>query len=296
MLQACLLSISPERPVSPLCSVSASPSYVCSASCSARLLDTSRADTEEEEEFYIVAIVCFTNIGIEISPVVVTQIASVLVMLALWGTIAVNIKLAVKESASIASNAVGKLHHSPMNSMNPVGDGSKLRPAYKVLDTNAFSASSTFTSSSHVVPLLFLTVTASNHCACPWQQTQRTQSFPRLTLSSHAAFASYLSPLLRVVVQEPYCCCSFAEGTSADDIIMNTGSEVGALLVDGLGDGVAVACPSQELSFLRNMSFGVLQGSRMRNTKTGAAATAACPLWLGCAARERGGKVVVGGR
>ena len=50
---------------------------------------------------------------------------------------------------------------------------------------------------------------------------------------------------------------------------MQTGSEVGALLVDGLGDGIAVACPSQDLNFLRNMSFGVLQGSRMRNTKTG---------------------------
>ena len=50
---------------------------------------------------------------------------------------------------------------------------------------------------------------------------------------------------------------------------MQTGSEVGALLVDGLGDGVAVSCPSQDLNFLRNMSFGVLQGSRMRNTKTG---------------------------
>lgn len=67
-----------------------------------------------------------------------------------------------------------------------------------------------------------------------------------------------------------YCVlCSFPEGTSGDDIIMQTGSEVGALLVDGLGDGVAVACPSQDLNFLRNMSFGVLQGSRMRNTKTG---------------------------
>lgn len=51
---------------------------------------------------------------------------------------------------------------------------------------------------------------------------------------------------------------------------MTTGSQVGALLVDGLGDGVAVSCPTQDLSFLRNMSFGVLQGSRMRNTKTGA--------------------------
>lgn len=79
----------------------------------------------------------------------------------------------------------------------------------------------------------------------------------------------HLSSLLREL-QKSHCCCSFPEGTSGDDIIMNTGSEVGALLVDGLGDGVAVACPSQELFFLRNMSFGVLQGSRMRNTKTGA--------------------------
>ncbi|KAL3136509.1 hypothetical protein ABBQ38_005759 [Trebouxia sp. C0009 RCD-2024] len=61
---------------------------------------------------------------------------------------------------------------------------------------------------------------------------------------------------------------SFPEGASGDDIIMTTGSQVGALLVDGLGDGVAVSCPTQDLSFLRNMSFGVLQGSRMRNTKT----------------------------
>lgn len=68
---------------------------------------------------------------------------------------------------------------------------------------------------------------------------------------------------------------------------MNTGSEVGALLVDGLGDGVAVACPSQDLAFLRNMSFGVLQGSRMRNTKTGQAPIkAACTL---CACAELGG-------
>ncbi len=64
---------------------------------------------------------------------------------------------------------------------------------------------------------------------------------------------------------------------------MQTGSEVGALLVDGLGDGIAVSCPSQDLNFLRNMSFGVLQGSRMRNTKTGDLILHLLLLW--CSAR-----------
>ena len=40
------------------------------------------------------------------------------------------------------------------------------------------------------------------------------------------------------------------------------------MLCDGLGDGVMVECPTEDLDFLRNMSFGLLQGSRMRNTKT----------------------------
>jgi len=32
------------------------------------------------------------------------------------------------------------------------------------------------------------------------------------------------------------------------------------MLCDGLGDGVMVECPSEDLEFLRNMSFGLLQG------------------------------------
>ena len=57
-------------------------------------------------------------------------------------------------------------------------------------------------------------------------------------------------------------------GTSRDEIVITTGTEVGAMLCDGLGDGVMVECPTEDLEFLRNMSFGLLQGSRMRNTKT----------------------------
>jgi (E)-4-hydroxy-3-methylbut-2-enyl-diphosphate synthase len=47
------------------------------------------------------------------------------------------------------------------------------------------------------------------------------------------------------------------------------GMQVGALLVDGLGDGVMVNAPkAMTTAELRPLSFALLQGSRMRNTKT----------------------------
>ncbi|CAK0779583.1 hypothetical protein CVIRNUC_004810 [Coccomyxa viridis] len=60
----------------------------------------------------------------------------------------------------------------------------------------------------------------------------------------------------------------FQSGASRDEQILTSGTEIGALLVDGLGDGVLIECRSEDLEVLRLMSFGLLQGSRMRNTKT----------------------------
>lgn len=40
------------------------------------------------------------------------------------------------------------------------------------------------------------------------------------------------------------------------------------MLVDGLGDGVMLEAADQDFDFLRSTSFGMLQGCRMRNTKT----------------------------
>lgn len=60
----------------------------------------------------------------------------------------------------------------------------------------------------------------------------------------------------------------FPEGTHRDDLVISAGSEAGALLVDGLGDGLLLEAPDQDFDFLRNTSFGLLQGCRMRNTKT----------------------------
>ncbi|KAH9288308.1 hypothetical protein KI387_032425 [Taxus chinensis] len=60
----------------------------------------------------------------------------------------------------------------------------------------------------------------------------------------------------------------FPEGTHKDDLVIGAGSQAGALLVDGLGDGLMLEAQDQDFDFLRNTSFGLLQGCRMRNTKT----------------------------
>merc|ERR1719160_595430 len=62
--------------------------------------------------------------------------------------------------------------------------------------------------------------------------------------------------------------CAKGETT---EMALEVGAAVGPLLVDGLGDGVLLQnAPDATfgLEFLRTTSFGLLQGCRMRNTKT----------------------------
>lgn len=60
----------------------------------------------------------------------------------------------------------------------------------------------------------------------------------------------------------------FSADASRDEIVIKTGSFLGGLLVDGLGDGAMIEAPHEDLEFVRLTSFGLLQGSRMRNIKT----------------------------
>ncbi|XP_075485530.1 4-hydroxy-3-methylbut-2-en-1-yl diphosphate synthase (ferredoxin), chloroplastic-like [Primulina tabacum] len=60
----------------------------------------------------------------------------------------------------------------------------------------------------------------------------------------------------------------FPEKVHRDDLVICAGANAGALLVNGLGDGILLEAPDQDFDFLRNTSFNLLQGCRMRNTKT----------------------------
>ncbi|GMH07109.1 hypothetical protein Nepgr_008949 [Nepenthes gracilis] len=60
----------------------------------------------------------------------------------------------------------------------------------------------------------------------------------------------------------------FPTGMHRDDLVIFAGANAGALLVDGLGDGILLEALGHDFDFLRNTSFNLLQGCRMRNTKT----------------------------
>lgn len=60
---------------------------------------------------------------------------------------------------------------------------------------------------------------------------------------------------------------SFRYDCSPEDLIIQSAVEYGALLCDGLGDGIWINAP-YDIEFLRNLSFNILQAARMRTSKT----------------------------
>lgn len=60
---------------------------------------------------------------------------------------------------------------------------------------------------------------------------------------------------------------NFAYDCSLEDLVIRASMECGALLCDGLGDGIWLEGP-YEMETLRTLSFGILQAARMRMSKT----------------------------
>jgi len=60
---------------------------------------------------------------------------------------------------------------------------------------------------------------------------------------------------------------SFTYDLPTDDLIIRSSSEIGALLSDGLGEGICIESKSN-LEDLSSLSFSILQGCRMRTIKT----------------------------
>ncbi|MCE5318606.1 MAG: flavodoxin-dependent (E)-4-hydroxy-3-methylbut-2-enyl-diphosphate synthase, partial [Parachlamydia sp.] len=60
---------------------------------------------------------------------------------------------------------------------------------------------------------------------------------------------------------------NYAYPLSQEDLVIQASAESGALLCDGLGDGLCIESP-HAIDFLRNFSFNILQAARMRTFKT----------------------------
>lgn len=68
--------------------------------------------------------------------------------------------------------------------------------------------------------------------------------------------------LVPVIIKRTY------QDVNADDLMLYAATDLGALLTDGFGDGVWIDAPGQNLSLLNATSFGILQATRTRISKT----------------------------
>ncbi len=60
---------------------------------------------------------------------------------------------------------------------------------------------------------------------------------------------------------------NFAYECPQEEMIIQASAECGALLCDGLGEGLCLEAP-HDIDFIRNLSFNILQAARMRSSKT----------------------------
>jgi (E)-4-hydroxy-3-methylbut-2-enyl-diphosphate synthase len=60
---------------------------------------------------------------------------------------------------------------------------------------------------------------------------------------------------------------NFAYGGTKEDLVIHASAELGSLFCDGLGEGVCLQAEAP-LAFRRSLSFAILQGARMRSSKT----------------------------
>lgn len=84
-----------------------------------------------------------------------------------------------------------------------------------------------------------------------------------------AAQRSFFISMLRSGVQIPVIIKRTYEGVNADDLMLYSATDIGALFTDGFGDGIWVkADPAVGLSLVNSTSFGILQATRTRISKT----------------------------
>ncbi len=58
------------------------------------------------------------------------------------------------------------------------------------------------------------------------------------------------------------------ENISDEDLMLYSATDIGALLTDGLGDGIWLDAPDNSLKLVNSISFGILQATRTRISRT----------------------------
>ena len=79
---------------------------------------------------------------------------------------------------------------------------------------------------------------------------------------------AFFVSMMKAGVQVPVIVKRSYRDVSADDLMLYAATDMGALFTDGMGDGVWIDAPGIALPLLNSTSFGILQATRTRISKT----------------------------
>ena len=79
---------------------------------------------------------------------------------------------------------------------------------------------------------------------------------------------AFFISMMKAGVQVPVIVKRSYRDLSADDLMVYAATDMGALFTDGMGDGVWIDAPGMALPLLNSTSFGILQATRTRISKT----------------------------
>lgn len=88
-------------------------------------------------------------------------------------------------------------------------------------------------------------------------------------LNSFAEMRAFFMELDAHICKNPVILCRYYQTNNYEELLLKASTDLGGLLIDGYGDGILLANNGKiTCNEVKNLSFGILQASRMRVTKT----------------------------
>jgi (E)-4-hydroxy-3-methylbut-2-enyl-diphosphate synthase len=82
------------------------------------------------------------------------------------------------------------------------------------------------------------------------------------------ALRAFAVRLMQNKIELPIVICRKYETKDLEQLQIDASTDVGGLLIDGLGDGVMISVVKNQLKEANSLTFGILQAARTRITKT----------------------------